>query len=294
VHVSGPREDSPFDDAFLASLPRLEFAAARLRAREGDAAGRRDRRGGRVEFADHRAYVPGDDPRHLDWMAYARSGRLYVKEFEHHDEMALTVLVDDSASMSLHGKLRAAQRLAYAVAFLALAAGHRVRVGLGADGALRLSGEVAGRERLRDLGSFLLTAHGRGRTELSRTVAELEGSGRAGRILVLISDLWATEDGRAALAARARRGEEVDVLHLVAAADVQLPAETVVAEDVETGERRVLAADASSAGVVETARREADWRAFAARHEIAYVPLDPGKPTEELVLRTLRDAGVLR
>src|SRR6185295_7488994 len=124
----GESAASPFDDAFLRSLPRLEIAAARLVAREGDGGRRVDRRGGRVEFADHRAYVPGDDPRHLDWPAYARSGKLYVKEFERRDEIAFTVLVDDSASMALHGKLVAAQRIAYALAYLALAGGHRVRV----------------------------------------------------------------------------------------------------------------------------------------------------------------------
>jgi uncharacterized protein (DUF58 family) len=292
--VTADEIGSPFDDAFLAALPRLEFAAARLRAREGDTAGRPDRRGGRVEFADHRPYVAGDDPRHLDWLAYARSGRLYVKEFEHHDELSFVVLVDDSASMALHGKLRAAQRLAYALSYLALTGGHRVRVALASDGNLRQSGEITRRERVRDLASFLLGARGRGGTKLSETLASLEGRGRPGRVLVLLSDLWTQDDGRAALAARARHGEEVDVLHLVAPADVALPHDVVLAEDVETGERRVLAPDAASAGVAEAARREADWRGFAARHAIAYVPLDATKPTDELVVRTLRDAGLLR
>ena len=285
---------SPFDDAFLASLPRLEMAAIRLRAREGEGAGRSGRRGGRVEFADHRAYVPGDDPRHLDWPAYARSGRLFVKEFERKDELSVVLIVDDSASMAMHGKLAAAQHIAYALGYLALAGGHRVRAALASDGALRLSSEVSGRPRVRDLGSFLLGARGSGATQLTDSIVRLVGDVRGGRVLVVVSDLWSEDDGRRALAAHARRGDEVDLLHVIAAGDVALPDEVVVAEDSETGRRVLLGEDASAAARHEAARREEDWRVFASRHGITYIPLDAARPTEELVLHTLRDAGVVR
>jgi uncharacterized protein (DUF58 family) len=285
---------SPFDDAFLAGLPRLEIAAKRLVAREGEGTGRVDRRGGRVEFADHRPYVAGDELRRLDWSAYARSGKLYVKEFERHDEYSIVLVVDDSASMAMNGKLVAAQRIAYALAYLGLAAGHRVRAALASDGLLRASGEVAGRGRMRDVAAFLLGARGKGATRLTESLARLAQDGRGARMLVVLSDLWAADDGRAALASRARHGDEVDVFHLFAAADIAWPNDVVIAEDVETGERRALGPDAASAATLTAARREEDWRAFAARHGVGYVPLDAAKPTEELVLRTLRDAGILR
>jgi uncharacterized protein (DUF58 family) len=285
---------SPFDDAFLAGLPRLEIAAARLVAREGEGAGRVDRRGGRVEFADHRPYAPGDELRHLDWSAYARSGKLFVKEFERRDEYSIVIVVDESASMAMNGKLVAAQRIAYALAYLGLAAGHRVRAALASDGLLRASGEVAGRSRMRDVAKFLLGARGRGGTRLTDSLARLREHGRGARLLVVLSDLWAKDDGRVALASRVRHGDEVDVFHLHAAADVAGPRDVFIAEDVETGERRALGPEAPAAAASAAARREEDWRAFAARHGVAYVPLDASRPTEELVLRTLRDAGILR
>jgi hypothetical protein len=91
-----------------------------------------------------------------------------------------------------------------------------------------------------------------------------------------------------------RRGDEVDVLHLSAAADLTVGDGHVVAEDAETGERRTLAPGAASAAVLEAARREAEWRSFSARHGIAYVPLDAARTTEDLVLHALTDAGILR
>jgi len=196
--------------------------------------------------------------------------------------------------MALNGKLFAAQRLAYALAYLGLAGGHRVRAALASDGALRVGGEVAARARMRDVGSFLLGARGAGGTKLTESLNRLPDDGRGARMLIVLSDLWAEDDGRVALASRVRRGDEVDVFHLLAAADLALPEEFVVAVDAETGERRVLGPDAAASASLEAARRESDWRAFAARHGIAYVPLDASKATEELVLRTLRGAGVLR
>ncbi len=168
---------SPFDEAFLRSLSRLAFAVRRLRAREGEGRATADRRGGRVEFADRRAYAPGDDPRFVDWHAYARTGRLLVKEFERREELDVVLVVDASGSMGLHGKLVAAQRLAYALAYLALAAGHRVRCGLASGGALRLSGEVAGTQRIGALGEFLASSSASSSSALSSGPVSVSVSG---------------------------------------------------------------------------------------------------------------------
>ncbi len=60
------------------------------------------RRGGGIEFAEHREYGPGDDLRHLDWRAYARNDRYYVKRFEQEAHASITLLVDTSSSMDIH------------------------------------------------------------------------------------------------------------------------------------------------------------------------------------------------
>src|SRR5690348_2108441 len=60
-----------------------------------------------VEFADYREYTPGDDLKRLDWRAYARSNRYYIKRYEEETNFRATLLVDASASMR-YG--RAAQR----------------------------------------------------------------------------------------------------------------------------------------------------------------------------------------
>src|SRR5829696_5017916 len=52
-----------------------------------------------VEFADYREYTPGDDLKRLDWRAYARSNRHFIKQYEEESNLRCTILMDASASM---------------------------------------------------------------------------------------------------------------------------------------------------------------------------------------------------
>src|SRR5206468_10704923 len=73
--------------------------------------------GSPMDFAEHRAYMPGDDIRRIDWKLFARSDRHFVKEFEADTNTNFTVLVDVSPSMqygaSVHGE-RTLSKLDYA------------------------------------------------------------------------------------------------------------------------------------------------------------------------------------
>jgi len=87
-------------------------------------------RGSSLEFSSYRKYVPGDDPRRLDWRAYGRSDRNYIKEFEADTNLRLCVVVDTSGSMGFapHGpsKLDYARQLAGTLAYLAARQGDAV------------------------------------------------------------------------------------------------------------------------------------------------------------------------
>src|SRR3989440_6872602 len=90
--------------SFLDSAALSRLAAVPLFARRpmlGSVSGRHQspHRGSSVEFAEYRKYVPGDDTRRLDWRAYARSDRFYIKEFEAETNLRLVLVVDVSGSM---------------------------------------------------------------------------------------------------------------------------------------------------------------------------------------------------
>src|SRR3954463_16259934 len=79
------------------------------------------RAGSSLEFKDHRPYEPGDDLRHIDWSAYARSDQLSVKLFREEVTPHLDVVLDGSRSMALPDSLKAPAALAL-TAFFATAA----------------------------------------------------------------------------------------------------------------------------------------------------------------------------
>src|SRR6185503_17173430 len=85
-----------------------------------------------IDFAEHRIYQPGDDIRRIDWRLYARTDRLYRKEFEADTNTNFTVLLDVSASMRYTSgkvtKLDYARYLAACISYLSR--GQRDRVGL--------------------------------------------------------------------------------------------------------------------------------------------------------------------
>jgi|Deesub1362B_J571_1020462.scaffolds.fasta_scaffold10983_1 uncharacterized protein (DUF58 family) len=75
-----------------------------------------------VEFAEHRQYMPGDELKYIDWKAYGRSERYYVKEFEEETNLKCYILLDISASMGYTSrkltKLQYGVYLAAALAYL--------------------------------------------------------------------------------------------------------------------------------------------------------------------------------
>ena len=97
-----PSETTPnLVDSTLQS--RLHGLTLETRRRlEGTVTGRhRSRlRGFSAEFAEHREYTPGVDPRHIDWKVFGRSDRFYIKEFEEETNLRANIFLDQSESMA--------------------------------------------------------------------------------------------------------------------------------------------------------------------------------------------------
>src|ERR1700733_12823306 len=87
------------DPAVLAGISSLDLLARTVV--DGFVAGlhRSPDFGFSQEFAEYRAYMPGDDLRHVDWNLYARTDRMYLKRYRGETNSCLTVLLDASNSM---------------------------------------------------------------------------------------------------------------------------------------------------------------------------------------------------
>lgn len=145
------------------------------------------------DFRDYRPYVPGDDPRQLDWRAAARSQRLVVRQTESEEELELALVVDGSGGMAYgeghEQKWQRAGMIAAALASLALRQGDRVGVALGRDGELELAAArpVARRDRQRALAQLWSTPPA-GRCDWPGLLAAIEPQLRRRALIVVISD----------------------------------------------------------------------------------------------------------
>src|SRR3970282_2052262 len=59
--------------------------------------------GSSVEFSEHKEYSPGDELRHVDWKAYAKGDRYYVKQYEQESQLTVYLILHASASMQFAG-----------------------------------------------------------------------------------------------------------------------------------------------------------------------------------------------
>jgi uncharacterized protein (DUF58 family) len=148
-----------------------------------------------LDFRDHRAYVPGDDPRQLDWRAVARRDRLVLRQTEAEDELALVLAVDVGANMGYgegpRRKLTVARALAGALTWAAVRQGDAVGLVLAGDDAIDagLLRPGSGHDRLDAVARKLIAAPGRGRAPMRELLPRIAPRLPRRSLVVLISDL---------------------------------------------------------------------------------------------------------
>lgn len=181
-------------DAYMRKLDALSLVA-RSAGRAGAGQRRSKARGGSVEFADFREYTAGDDTRRIDWSAFARFDRLFIRLFLDERDTLATVWLDGSASM--RPKADIARQLAASVCYLALVRFDRAAINV-LDDRLRQRSEVfSGRAAFHRAVMFLDGVEFTGNTGLASPLRSSPPP--AGGISVLISDMLAADDWRQAV-----------------------------------------------------------------------------------------------
>lgn len=188
--------------------------------------------GASVVFAEHREYRPGDDLRALDWRAYARFDRHFVKRFEQETNLRALLICDRSASMSYRGERAASSKTELAQTLLAALALVALRQG-DAVGVLPFAREpgtyLPPRARADHIegvfAALCAPPSGEGASELGAALAEVGDRFHRRGLVALASDLFDVDaaDGAAVGAALARlraRGHDVIVFHVLDADEI--------------------------------------------------------------------------
>ena len=199
----------------LRGLERLTLPSRR--AVLGASAGQRRslRYGSSLDLADYRSYVAGDDIRRLDWSAYARLGRLFVRLYAGEEDACVTLWVDTSASMAWDpaGKERPARAIAGALAYLSLVAEDRAACIGFADSVVGWAGPVRGRRAAPRLWTTLAELPRGGPTDWAAIAAAARWMPKG--VAVVLSDFLTVELPKEALAALRSAGHEVVLVQVL-------------------------------------------------------------------------------
>jgi uncharacterized protein (DUF58 family) len=189
------RTRSFLDPAVLSRLSAVPLFARR--PMQGSVSGRHPSpfRGSSVEFAEYRKYVPGDDLRRLDWRAYGRSDRFYVKEFEADTNLRCCLVLDTSGSMEFGSgaltKLDYAKRIAGALGHIAVLQGDAVGLSCVAGGIVRNIPPRRNPAHLMTIFDVLDQTRADGETQLVPVLHQLAETVRQRALIVIVSDLFA-------------------------------------------------------------------------------------------------------
>jgi uncharacterized protein (DUF58 family) len=217
-----------FDPTSLAKYGRLTMVARNLV--EGFLTGvhKSPYKGFSVEFAEHRQYYPGDEIRHIDWRAYGKTDRYYIKEYEEETNLKAHLLVDASGSMAYRGrhgsKFEYAQYIAASLAYLLLH--QRDAVGLVTHDT-RLRQKIDPRANSKHLLHLIRTLEQTqpgGETALAPLWHDLAGQLKRRGMIIILSDCF-DEIGpllRALMHFRHRR-HEVLLFHILAPEEIEFP-----------------------------------------------------------------------
>jgi uncharacterized protein (DUF58 family) len=243
--------------SFLPPAERHALSRLALLSRyvvEGNLSGahRSPQRGASSEFADHRAYISGDDPKHIDWKVFGRTDRHFVRRYEDETNLRVYLVLDRSGSMGYASrktpKFRYAAHLAAAIGYVVVKARDSVGLFLHSD---RVDAELPPGNSFLHLNNLLQvvadTEPARS-TKIADTLHRVAETIRKRALVVILSDLF-DDPAEIALALAHFRKQRHDVIlfHVLDPMEVDFDfARGTLFEDMETGE--TLAVDPRALG----------------------------------------------
>jgi len=306
----------------LTKLDQLDVLSRKVLTGKMQGERRSKKKGQSVEFADYRAYVAGDDLRFIDWNLYARMEKLFLRLFVEEEDLAVCILLDVSASMDYGepNKLLFAKRLAAALGYIGLVNYNRVSLYAFNQTITAQLPNLRGRRPVHQMLDFIagLTAApgvsgfgGRG-TAGEGTGGTSGGAGsleavckqfalvqRGKGVVIVLSDFF--DKGDFAKALRYFGNERFDVYAVQVLCPQEIDPEKggVIGDlrlrDVEDGNMAEV-----SIGPALLRRYRANLQAYcqhlreqSVRHGVAFMIGDSSVPFEQLVLKYLRERGML-
>jgi uncharacterized protein (DUF58 family) len=213
--------DKLFDGEFFKILQNLNINIKKS-ASYGASGARKSRvKGTSVEFSDFREYVPGDDFRRIDWNAYGRFDKFFIKLFMEEREALINIFVDSSKSMGFGepSKSTLALRLAAAFSYIALNNLDRVCINSLKNRELKATESLSGKLMLQRVLSYLKDIEHEGTTDINASITKKEFKGKG--VSIILSDFF-TDNGIAeAVKYLTYKKQEVIIIHILSPEELE-------------------------------------------------------------------------
>lgn len=287
------------DPEFMHKLEQLELVSRKVIVGRMKGERKSKRKGTSVEFAEHRQYAPGDDLRHIDWNAFGRLDRLFLKLFLEEEDLHVHTLVDTSLSMGFGEptKLHYAKQVAAALAFVGLVNSDRIILEAFASRLQAGIPNVRGRSQMWRIVQYLERLRPSGESDLTAAARDFAVKKGGKGVVVVISDFLDKHGYEDALRYLLARKMDVFVIHVLAREEVE---PELVGDlrlvDCEDGEE----ADVTiSAPLLKRYKENLDafvggLRDYCTKRGITYVFTTNQFPFDKLVLNYLRERGLLK
>lgn len=246
------------------------------------------------EFEEHRGYSQGDDIRHLDWKAYAKFDRYFIKEYRETANLKSYIALDSSASMEYASdgwsKFDYGSTLAASLAYLMLKQQDTVGLIIFSNRIEKIIPPKSAHDHLRAILKEMEERKPQGETSAASMLQELAASLKKRGLVILISDLLDTPDevvkGLRQLRAR---GHDILVFHLLDRDELQFPFKGLSQfQDLEEELKLLVDPQAIRSAYLETIRSLIDtYQQACAAHRIDYALLDTSVGLDRALIRYL-------
>jgi uncharacterized protein (DUF58 family) len=284
------------------TLQRLDTLA--LITRKSMATGRPGRRrsplsGTSMEFADYRRYTPGDDFRRIDWRAYARLERIFLRVFEAEENLTVTIVLDCSNSMQ-HGKpskASLATSIAAALAYVAIKCEDGVIVGALTDRLVAFRRVGSGKHAIWTIGDFLSHLPDSGATDLNRALYDLGKVVKGPGLTIVISDFLTQGGYQVGLRSVGQLRQEIALLHLLAPDEIEpdIQGDWQLRDSEGSGKVEISGTpDALQAYQQRLLMYMQELASFAHAHAMTYAMIPSDTALIDVVQRLLRQVEIIK
>ncbi|MDF2591537.1 MAG: hypothetical protein K0S75_1003 [Clostridia bacterium] len=286
-----------FDAEFLKKLDTIAINVKMLMS-DGGGGNRKSRsKGSSVEFSDFREYSMGDDFRRIDWNAYGRFDKLFVKLFMEEQEAMINIFVDSSKSMVFGSprKSELALKLAGVISFLALNNLDRVCINSLSKDSSKQSSAVTGRSMFDRCISFLEGIDFVGETNINAGVKNRDIRGRG--MSVIISDFFTPGGIEEAIKYLLFKKQDIFLIQILSPEELNPELEGQVRLlDSETG--NVMDVAVTPALLKQYHKKLNEFNSgikeFCSRVGVTYIQASSADSVEKIVFEQFTSSGVIR